>query len=262
VYPTVEEDGMNPQQRWYFSIIFRGVAVFPFILGAGGLGLGIAGVVLLEHTTPLSNICNSELGQLGQAFDATAAAQCQSVHNEAGWGTAILIIGIILLFMAFRQIRNYVRLRAAVVLAGGDWQSQSRQMVAQSISALQAPVTLNPSGAIGVAVVGVVAVIVVSLAWSVWLGMVLLVGTALWATNVGLGARHNESLLTLPARIRQFRAHPDQYLGRARNAPSPAAATATGAEVEFTAPATERSSEQAPEERSDPDATSSDGAHE
>lgn len=33
--------------------------------------------------------------------------------------------------------------------------------------------------------------VVISLAWMIWIGIVVLVGTVRWAANVGLGARSN-----------------------------------------------------------------------
>jgi hypothetical protein len=90
-------------------------------LGAAGVVLFIIWIVLNGQTVDgmsaqgLNNICNSTLGQLGQGFDSTAAADCSKASTLATWQTVCFWLGLVMILFGLgqvfgkRRVRSYVR---------------------------------------------------------------------------------------------------------------------------------------------------------
>lgn len=64
------------------------------VIGFAGTVLLIIGIVLATANSGLGNLCSSAIGQLGQAFDTTAAAQCAHVSAEHTWGGILIVVGV------------------------------------------------------------------------------------------------------------------------------------------------------------------------
>lgn len=64
------------------------------LVGFAGTILLIIGIVLATANSDLGNLCSSTIGQLGQAFDSTAAAQCGHISAEHTWGGILIVLGL------------------------------------------------------------------------------------------------------------------------------------------------------------------------
>jgi hypothetical protein len=87
------------------------------VLGAGGgVGTGllllVGGLILKHSQANMVAVCNSGLGQLGQAFDSNAANSCRAAQDLSSLGTAGIWVGAAMLIIAA------VSLIALLVAAG------------------------------------------------------------------------------------------------------------------------------------------------
>ncbi len=73
--------------------------------------------------------------------------------------------------------------------------------------------TVCPARGLLVVAVGIGAAILLWPTIGVGVGTVLLLGTPLWALNVVLGGRFNDSPLHAFGRVKRFRENPNQFLG-------------------------------------------------
>jgi hypothetical protein len=81
------------------------------IIGFIGTILLIVGIVLAQANSDLGDLCQSTLGQLGQAFDSTAAAQCAHISTEHTWGAVLIVAGIAAYGLTWLMGRRAMRTR-------------------------------------------------------------------------------------------------------------------------------------------------------
>jgi len=66
------------------------------VTAAVGAVLAVVGLVVHGHAAATARLCNSDLGQLGQAFSSAVSQRCSSANTSADLGLALIAFGAVL----------------------------------------------------------------------------------------------------------------------------------------------------------------------